>query len=141
MTASIQNLQSTLLNYGQAVTALFLGWQDPNSEQWLPIGKMTWSKDRQRYYFVYTQGMKESVAISDIQEMLLWGESERLDRVRESQGIDIDFRSRIPSRPDDARTESQDLGLTSNPFDPILYSLVVVEQLKTITTMCLLKLK
>lgn len=37
--------------------ALFVAWQDPQSRQWAPVGRL--SRDDDQYHFVYTRGAKE----------------------------------------------------------------------------------
>lgn len=37
--------------------SLFLAWQDPQSRQWAPVGRL--SRDDGHYHFVYTQGAKQ----------------------------------------------------------------------------------
>ena len=37
--------------------ALFIAWQDPNSRNWAPVGRL--SHEDGRYHFVYTRGAKE----------------------------------------------------------------------------------
>ena len=37
--------------------SLFVAWQDPQSRQWAPVGRL--SRDDGQYRFVYTRGAKE----------------------------------------------------------------------------------
>jgi len=37
--------------------SLFVAWQDPQSRQWAPVGRL--SQDNDQYHFVYTQGAKQ----------------------------------------------------------------------------------
>jgi len=39
--------------------SLFVAWQDPQSRQWAPVGRL--SRDDDQYRFVYTQGARELV--------------------------------------------------------------------------------
>jgi len=39
--------------------SLFVAWQDPQSRQWAPVGRL--SRHAEKYHFVYTQGAKEMV--------------------------------------------------------------------------------
>jgi hypothetical protein len=111
-----------LLAGGLEITALFLGWQDPQSELWLPVGKMTWDTNRRQYYFAYTHGMKQAVDISPIQKNLLWGEPERLEQVQISKGVNLKFKPRMPlARLDETKRELDYYGLSTDAIDPILF--------------------
>jgi hypothetical protein len=110
------------LSLGLNISALYLGWQDPHSELWLPIGKMTWNHDRSEYYFAYTYGMKQSIEVSLVQKGELYGELDRLYHQQISKGVNLYFKPRMPlSRPDDAKEELAYFGLSTESVNPILY--------------------
>ena len=56
------------LSLGREITGLFLGWQDYQSDLWLPVAKMTWESDLSRYCLRYTKGMEKAIAISPIEK-------------------------------------------------------------------------
>jgi hypothetical protein len=104
------------LQMGQ-IKGLFLGWQDPHSHLWLPIGKMTWNLAKTEYYFACTEGMRQAIEISPIQKMIL-GRNEKLFEIERSQSISYWFKSRMPiDRPNETRQHSEYLGLSTSAID------------------------
>ena len=61
-----QTSQHPSLSQGREITGLFLGWQDYQSDLWLPVAKMTWAPDLSQYCFRYTKGMERAIEISPI---------------------------------------------------------------------------
>jgi len=40
--------------------SLYLIWQEPETQSWLPVGKLTYNRDKQVYQFTYTKGAEKS---------------------------------------------------------------------------------
>jgi hypothetical protein len=40
--------------------SLYLIWQEPETQSWLPVGKLTYNRDKQLYQFTYTKGAEKS---------------------------------------------------------------------------------
>ncbi len=72
---------------------LFLAWQDPTTQRWLPIGRLTY--DERTYRFVYTRGAK--VAVDECGFRLL-EEFSALTEAYESDELFPLFSNRLPSR-------------------------------------------
>lgn len=104
------------LQTGQ-IKGLFLGWQDPHSHLWLPIGKMTWNLAKTEYYFAHTEGMRQAIEISPIQKIILGG-TEKLFEIERSKSISYWFKSRMPiDRLSEAKQQSEYLGLSTSSID------------------------
>jgi hypothetical protein len=99
------------------IKGLFLGWQDPHSHLWLPIGKMTWNLAKTEYYFAHTEGMRQAIETSPIQKMILGGH-DKLFEIERSKSISYWFKSRMPiDRPNETRQHSEYLGLSTSIID------------------------
>jgi hypothetical protein len=104
------------LQMGQ-IKGLFLGWQDPHSHLWLPIGKMTWNLAKTEYYFAHTEGMRQAIEISPIQKMILGG-NDKLFEIERSKSMSYWFKSRmLIDRPTETRQHSEYLGLSTSTLD------------------------
>jgi hypothetical protein len=104
------------------VTALFMGWTDPNTNLWFPIKKMTWNDGK--YYTVYLRGMLAAMDASETHRTLVKAGLAKLDRVKISGDIEVSFRTRIPvNRPFTDTNELERLGLSTDlsSFDPFEY--------------------
>jgi hypothetical protein len=104
------------------ITGLFMGWTDPFTKQWFPITKMTWKNDL--YYTVHLQGMLLAMEVSPAYRTGVRSGLIKLDKVSISDGINVDFRPRMPvNRPltDVAKLERLGLSTDLNVFDPFEY--------------------
>lgn len=118
--ASTTNYPS--LSEGRDITALFLGWQDYQSDLWLPVGKMTWAPDLSQYCFRYTQGMEKVFQVSIIQRSILQNDIRRLSRVINTRNVSTEFKNRMPSKPTRYFPKHLTwLGLPPDPIDSIAY--------------------
>jgi hypothetical protein len=100
------------------ITGLFMGWTDPFTKKWFPITKMTWKNDL--YYTVHLQGMLLAMEVSPAYRTGVRSGLIKLDRVSISDGINVDFRPRMPvNRPytDVAKLERLGLSTDLNLFD------------------------
>lgn len=103
------------------IRGIFLGWQDPNSSLWLPIGKMTWNPTKTEYYFAHTKGMEQAIQISSIQKIIL-GNTEKLFEIEKSNSISYWFKSRMPiDRPSETKQYAEYLGLSTSTLDPTTF--------------------
>lgn len=94
---------------------LFLGWLDPISCSWFPIGRLTY--DGTFYQFVYTQGAKEAQEVCGFRPLSSFP---RLDVIYRSTYLFAVFSNRLmaPSRPDYS-SFTQWLGLTPHENNPM----------------------
>jgi hypothetical protein len=107
---------------GREITGLFLGWQDYQSDLWLPVAKMTWAPDLSRYCFRYTKGMERVIEISPIEKSSFILHPDRLYRSHVTKNESLDFKSRMPlSRTKYIPEQQEWLGLPPDPIDPIAY--------------------
>ncbi len=110
------------LSQGLEITALFLGWQDYQSDLWLPVANMTWKDDFSQYCFRYTKGMARAIEVSPIQKSSFITHPDRLYRSQITQNESLKFKSRMPlSRTRYVSKQQQWLGLPEDPIDPIAY--------------------
>jgi hypothetical protein len=122
MLDSTATLDHTSLCQGLDITALFLGWQDYQSDLWLPVAKMTWKDDLSQYCFRYTKGMEFAIEISPIEKSSFIRHPDRLYRSHITENESLDFKSRMPlSRTRYVPKQQQWLGLPEDPIDPIAY--------------------
>jgi hypothetical protein len=104
------------------ITGLFMGWTDPFTKKWFPITKMTWKNDK--YYTVHLQGMLLAMEVSPAYRTGVRSGLIKLDKISISDGINVDFRPRMPvNRPltDVAKLERLGLSTDLNLFDPFEY--------------------
>lgn len=104
------------------ITSLYMGWTDPFTKKWFPITKMTWGNEK--YYTVYLQGILSAMEISPSYRAEVKTGLIKLDKIRISEGINVDFRPRMPvNRPytDVAKLERLGLSTDLNLFDPFEY--------------------
>jgi hypothetical protein len=94
---------------------LFLAWQDSNSRQWFPIGRLTF--DGERYQFVYIQGIKKAQEESNFQPLHSFPD---LNKVYESVELFPLFSNRLMrcSRPD-YQNYVECLNIPKNEDNPI----------------------
>jgi hypothetical protein len=110
------------LSLGREITALFLGWQDYQSDLWLPVAKMTWAPDLSKYCLRYTRGMERAIAISEIEKSSFKHHPDRLYKSHITEGESLYFKSRMPLWRTTGVPECQKwLGLPPDPIDPIAY--------------------
>jgi hypothetical protein len=110
------------LSRGRKITALYLGWQHPQSDLWLPVAKMTWAPDLSEYCFRYTQGMQKAIEISPIEKSAFIHQPQHLYQSHITQEESLKFKSRMPlSRTRDVPKQQEWLGLPPEPIDPISY--------------------
>ena len=114
--------QHSTLSQGREITGLFLGWQDYQSDLWLPVAKMTWAPDLSRYCKQYTKGMERAIEISPIEKSSFIRHPSRLYQSQLSENESLNFKSRMPlSRTKYVPEHQQWLGLPEDPIDPIAY--------------------
>lgn len=104
------------------VTALFMGWTDPNTNLWFPIKKMTWNDGK--YYTVYLRGMIAAMDVSAAHRTLVRAGLAKLDEVNISNEIEVSFRTRLPvNRPftDTHKLDRLCLSTDLSQFDPFEY--------------------
>jgi hypothetical protein len=120
-TSSDANLDPSL-SRGRKITALYLGWQHPQSDLWLPVAKMTWAPDLSEYCFRYTQGMQKAIEISPIEKSSFIRHPDRLYKAHITETESLKFKSRMPlSRTRYVPKQQQWFGLPEDPIDPIAY--------------------
>lgn len=112
-----------LATSGLDITALFLGWQDPSSDLWLPVAKMTWAEDLSQYCLRYTKGMEQAIAINPIEKSTFIHHPNRLYQSHITEGESLKFKSRMPlSRTSHVPRHQRWFGLAEeHPIDPIAY--------------------
>lgn len=114
--------QHQSLSHGREITGLFLGWQDYQSDLWLPVAKMTWAPDLSRYCLRYTKGMERAIEISPIEKSSFITHPDRLYQSHVTENESLKFKSRMPlSRTRYVPQQQQWLGLPEDPIDPIAY--------------------
>jgi hypothetical protein len=122
MTHPVRTPDYSSLSQGLEITALFLGWQDYQSDLWLPVAKMTWNDDFSQYCFRYTKGMGRAIEISPIQKSSFITHPDRLYQSHVTENESLKFKSRMPlSRTRYVPQQQQWLGLPEDPIDPIAY--------------------
>ena len=94
---------------------LFLAWQNPESREWFPIGRLTQKIDH--YSFVYIQGVQQAQKNQDFQPLTSFPD---LSREYHSDTLFPLFENRImrPSRPD-YQHYLECLNLNSDEDDPL----------------------
>lgn len=121
MIDSTDTLDSSL-SQGRKITALFLGWQDYQSDLWLPVAKMTWKPDLSQYCFGYTKGMERAIEVSPIEKSSFITNPDRLYQSHVTENESLKFKSRMPlSQTKYVPKQQQWLGLPEDPIDPIAY--------------------
>jgi hypothetical protein len=119
---SINTSEYPSLLQGREITGLFLGWQDYQSDLWLPVAKMTWAPDLSQYCFRYTKGMERVIEISPIEKSSFIRHPDRLYKSHVTENESLKFKSRMPlSRTRSVPKQQQWLGLPEDPIDPIAY--------------------
>jgi hypothetical protein len=114
--------QDSSLSQGREITGLFLGWQDYQSDLWLPVAKMTWAQDLSQYCLRYTKGMEFAIAVSPIEKSSFITHPDRLYQSHVTENESLKFKSRMPlSRTKYVPQQQQWLGLPEDPIDPIAY--------------------
>ena len=114
--------QHPSLSQGRDITGLFLGWQDYQTDLWLPVAKMTWEPDKSQYCFRYTKGMERVIKVSLIEKSSFIDYPDRMYQSHITENESLKFKTRMPlCRTTHVPKHQEWLGLPGDPIDPIAY--------------------